>query len=145
MLTVKLSQSDFKDPAKWAEVAKSIELPTGRMEAIVMRIPGLLPVEPGWEVETSIKPPDEWMVGEAIDGRRQWIVHTREPRFIAEIIDDDDELNPPFEYQMSSSQWLCNFLWLDEPPEDLTILCAEAEGVIETYDAILNKGEPEDD
>lgn len=138
MFTVKIKQSDFKDPAQWQAIAQALELPPGRTEAIVTRIPGLLPVEAGWKVESHAKPPEEWMVAEGVDGQRQWIVHTAEPRFIAEIVDDDnDSLNPPFEYQTNSGQWLCNFTWYDPPPEDLTILCREAEEAIEMYDENL--------
>lgn len=138
MLTVKLSRDDFKSSAKWSQIAESLELPEGRDEAIVTRIPGLMPVEPGMKINSQIKQPDEWMVGESIDGKRQWIVHTRGHRFIAEIIDDEEDiLNPPFEYQMRSGQWLCNFVWFDYPPADLTIVCMEAQEAIEMYDSNL--------
>ena len=138
MFIVKISRGDFRDPHKWDDIQKSLELPPGSFEAIVTRIPGLLPVRPIMKVDTEIKLPDEWMIGESIDGERQWVVHTTEPRFFAEIVDDSDDMfNPPFEYQMRSSQWLCNFLWFDYPPEDLTILCREAEEAIEMYDTEL--------
>ncbi len=138
MFCVKISKSDFKSPAKWAEIAKSLELPAGRNEAIVMRIPGLLPVEEGMKIEQSIKQPEEWIIGESIDGHRQWIIHARKPRFIAEIFDDEDTPRlSPFEYQLDSGQWLSNFLWQDQPPEDLTLLCIEAGEAIEKYDEIL--------
>lgn len=137
MFTVQIQADDFKDPVKWAAVAQALELPSGRTEAIVSRIPGLLPVEPGMKIESHGKPPEEWMIGEAVDGKRHWIIHTGESRFIAEVVDDGESLNPPFEYQMRSGQWLCNFTWYDAPPEDLTILCREAEEAIEMYDEIL--------
>jgi len=139
MFTVKLDRSDFKDPSRWTEIANALELPEGRTWAIVARIPGLLPVVTRIKIECHGKEPDEWMLGEAIDGKRQWIIHTRGTQFIAEIVDDeDDALNPPFEYRMSSGQWLCNFTWYDDaPPQDLMILCREAEEAIEIYDEIL--------
>ena len=138
MMTVKLSCKDFKDFDKWHEIVKSLELPEGRDEVIVTRIPGLLPVKPGMKIDTQIKEPDEWMIGESTDGQRQWIVHTKEPRFIAEIVDDDEDMfNPPFEYQMRNNQWLCNFVWYDYPPDDLTIICMEAQESIEIYDSNL--------
>jgi hypothetical protein len=139
MLTVKLSRNDFCDLEKWQQIAEALELPPVNKEVIVMRIPGLLPVELGMKIDIKIKQPDEWMIGESIDGKRQWIVHTQKPRFLAEIIDDDkDVFNPPFEYQMRNGQWLCNFTWYDYPAEDITILCLEAEDAIETYDRILD-------
>ena len=135
MLTVKISQNDFKDPHQWDMIAESLELPPGRREAIVTRIPGLLPVQAAMKIDIQIKESDEWMIGESIDGERQWVIHAQTPKFIAEIVDDsEDEFNPPFEYQTRSGQWLCNFLWLDYPPEDLTVLCREAAEAIEMYD-----------
>jgi hypothetical protein len=34
-----------------------------------------------------------WLFGENIDGKRQFIIHTQEPRFIGEIVDTDDGFN----------------------------------------------------
>jgi len=145
MFCVKIKKSDFKSAARWAEITAALELPEGRDEVIVMRIPGLLPVKEGWKIEQQIKLPEEWMIGESVKGKRQWIVHTFEPRFIAEIFDDDSEDMGigGLQYQMRNCQWLCNFLWLDPPPEDLTSLLQEAEDAIEIYDYYLN-GEQDD-
>jgi len=141
MFTVKISKSDFKNPGRWAELARLLDLPDGRMEAIVMRMPGLLPVEPATKIETHGKEPEEWLIAESLDGEREWVIHNREPRFMAEIVDDEeDTFNPPFEYQLKNGQWLCNFNWLEPPPEDLTILCNEAETAIEIYDENLGVG-----
>ena len=138
MLTVKLNQSDFADPARWQQVARDLELPEGRNHVIVTRIPGLVPVEPGWKIEQEIPQPEEWLWGDSCrkeDGTvRSYIVHTHEPRFIAALKDDSDSLDPPFEYILSDGSKLCNFVWLDPPPEDLTALLNEAEQFINDYD-----------
>jgi len=135
MFTVKLTKSDFADPVKWEEIAEALQLPDGRDEVIVMRIPGLLPVEPGWEIKQKVKQPSEWLWADDVEGKHSYIIHTRRPRFIAEIVDDNKTFNPPFEYETQSGETLCNFIWLDPPPEDLTLLLNEAENFLAEYDA----------
>ena len=53
----------------------------------------------------------EWLIAESVDGRRQFIVRTVPPRFVAEIIDNEfggnDILDPG---------------WLDESPFDAACL-----------------------
>ncbi|HIJ66819.1 MAG TPA: hypothetical protein HPP51_00850 [Planctomycetes bacterium] len=133
MLTVKIEKTDFKDPNKWQEIAKSLELPDDRVAAIVMRIPGLLPVKPGLKVPTEVPQPSKWLWADDADGAHSYIIHTRSPRFIAEIA-SDDELHPPFEYVLEGGEMLCNFNWIDQPPEDLTALLNEAVNFIHEYD-----------
>ena len=133
MFTVKLQKTDFKNSAKWQQIAKDLDLPESRNHVIVTRIPGLLPVEAGWETETNIVQPSEWLWADDAGGVHSYIVHTHSPRFIAEIV-EDDELHPPFEYQLITGETLCNFTWLDPPPEDLTALLNEAENFLAEYD-----------
>ena len=133
MFTVKLSKSDFVSSEKWDEITESLELPEGREHVIVTRIPGLLPVEEGWKVDTSVPQPVEWLWADDAGGKRSFLVHTYHPRFIAEIIDNDEELHPPFEYITSCGEMLCNFNWIDAPPEDLTQLLNEAEIFLDEY------------
>jgi hypothetical protein len=33
---------------------------------------------------------DEWFIGTNLSGSRRYLVHTQEPRFLAEVIDDTD-------------------------------------------------------
>ena len=33
---------------------------------------------------------DEWLVAENVNGKRQYLIHARSPRFIAEILEEDD-------------------------------------------------------
>ena len=137
MFVVMLKKSEFK-PKRWREISAALELPEDRKEVAVTRIPGLLPVEEGWKVSFNTCPPDEWMAGENIDGSRQYLIHSKSPRFIAEILDDVDDLRiGGFQYQMNTGQWLSDFFWLDPPPEDLTALLNEAESFIIEYDQEL--------
>ena len=133
MFTVKIQKSDFKNPAKWQEVVESLELPPERSEAIVMRIPGLLPVGEGAEITTNIPQPSEWLWADDVGAKHSYIIHTHQPRFIAEM-SDEDELHPPFEFCLKTGEMLCNFTWLDPPPEDLTQVLNEAETFILEYD-----------
>lgn len=79
---------------------------------------------------------DEWLIGENLDGDRQYIVHTQYPRFVGEIIDNDAGGND-----------VTSFDWLDEPPLDATImarLMREAGEAIAEYDRRLAEDvEPE--
>lgn len=85
---------------------------------------------------------DEWIVGEGVIGR-DYLIHTLEPRFIAEIFDE-----PPldkFEFSLSNGQTLANFVWSDDPPtsKELIRLLARADEALADYDlqlkADLNK------
>jgi len=134
MFTVKIQKSDFKQQTKWQAIAEALELPAGRSETIVMRIPGLIPVQEGFKIESEIPQPSEWLWADDVGGEHSYVIHTHTPRFIAEIVEDEEALNPPFEYQTKRGEMLCNFIWLDPPPEDLTILLNEAEIFIEEYD-----------
>jgi hypothetical protein len=59
----------------------------------------------------------EWLFGTALGtGEREWVIHARPPRFIAEIADADD-LVGGFSYEIAQGDQFCRFLWLDpEPP-----------------------------
>jgi hypothetical protein len=133
MLACKISKTDFKDPRKWQQLGKDLELPAGQDYAIITRIPGLLPVKEGAAVLQNIPPASEWLWADDLDGKHSYIIHTRSPRFWAELA-DDDELRPPFEYQLKNGEWLCNFFWIDSPPEDLTLLLQDAEEFLTDYD-----------
>ena len=79
-------------------------------------------------------PRDEWICGEGApnegDFRREYIVHTKPPRFIARAVavDEDDGL-PTLDEQPADSlrglvfvaspdTHLCEIVWLDLPPSD---------------------------
>jgi len=133
-----LKKTDFKDIARWQQVTEYLKLPKRRDEIAIVRVPGLLPVAEGSEIKQSYNIADDWLVGENINGSRQYIIHIALPRFIAEILDDSDRMRlAPLQWQMQNGQWLSDFLWIDKPPEDLTILINEAEEFIEEYDANL--------
>jgi hypothetical protein len=143
MFSIKLVKDDFADYKKWEEFAASLELPPGRDYAYVMRIPGLQNLEPAeipekMEIEkTPIPRPPKWLWGDGIiDDDRGFIIHTQNPRFICEIGEagERDKIHLPFQYDMSNGEALYHFLWIDQPPEDLTALLNEAEDFINAYD-----------
>jgi len=93
-------------------------------------------------------PRDEWVLGDGIETqsntRREYITHTRTPRFIARIVDIDELTNLPqpdedpvdtttgIVYRIRPSQIMCEFLWIDRPPisvELTNILEAAADAV----------------
>ena len=60
----------------------------------------------------------EWLIGEPPDkGPRTFLIHTCEPRFIAEVFngDDADGLLDSFSYALSNGQSLARFVWMDKP------------------------------
>ena len=135
MLTVKLTAKDFKSPAKWAEIKVSLELPPGGDEAIITRIPGLLPVEPGAKIDQNIERPPVWLLADDVFGDKWYLIHTIEPRFICRVADEEEEhCLSPFDYETSDGQDLCHFIWFDNPPEDLTAILNEAEQFMADYD-----------
>jgi len=54
---------------------------------------------------------DEWIVGESVDGQRQYIIHCLPPRFVAEIFDNDEGGNDIGEFE-----------FIDEPPKNAAAL-----------------------
>lgn len=48
----------------------------------------------------------EWLIGESVDGMRQFVIHCWPPRFMAEILDNDEGGND-----------ITDFDFIDEPPK----------------------------
>lgn len=80
-------------------------------------------------------PRDRWIVGEGPPpNRREYIVHTASPRFIARVVAIDeytDEAEPDEEpadlasgsvYQANPEARLCEIQWIDPAPTDPTVL-----------------------
>lgn len=84
---------------------------------------------------------EDWLIAEGVDGTRQYIVHTCEPAFIAEIFDSDEApMLGEIEYAMTTGQVLSHFYWYDEPvtsERDFMALCEAAEWAVGEYDRIL--------
>lgn len=61
------------------------------------------------------EPRDEWLVAESLDGRRTYLIHARPPRFLAEILDEDDYAGilDGLSYSLRNGQSLARFAWLD--------------------------------
>ncbi|MFC5385212.1 hypothetical protein ACFPLB_04430 [Aquamicrobium segne] len=101
--------------------------------------------------ERSPFPRDEWLIGDALgaDGKvREYIMHMQPPRFIARVVECDDDGNPLPEhepadilsgtvYAANETTVLCEMLWLDEPRagEIVQLLEAAADALEEMADA----------
>lgn len=105
---------------------------------------------PGWAVEKLAEmmgardlspwPRDEWILGDALGGdgkRREYIVHTAAPRFVARVVAADDDSEPePGEHPAdtlsgtvysSDGYLICEIEWIDDPrPGEITQLMEAA-------------------
>lgn len=119
---------------------------------------------PSWAVERLMEwtalsdrlpwPRDEWIIGDGVglDGvPRQYIVHTVPPRFIARIVETDDDFGDgepdPAEsavdlasgvtFHAGFGAVLCEIAWIDEPrPGEVAQLLEAAADAIERMDEI---------
>jgi len=97
---------------------------TETIAADIRRVLGVAEIgDPDW-------PRDEWIVGDApveagTGARREYIVHTRRPRFVARVVAvDNDGLAEPQEdpadiltcAYSSSDYVVCEIVWIDPPP-----------------------------
>jgi len=87
------------------------------------------------------EPREEWLIAEGVDGTREYVVHTCEPDFIAEIFDSDKApVVGEIEYGMTTSQVLSRFYSYGEPvtsEREFMALCEAAERALSEYDRIL--------
>lgn len=60
---------------------------------------------------------DKWLLGISTSGR-QYLIHTRTPRFTCELFGEDDTAGilAPFSYGLEDGRTLANFVFNDEPP-----------------------------
>ena len=79
---------------------------------------------------------DEWIVGEGLESPGRWyVIHTFEPRFVAEICDDMD-LESGITWSLANGQSACNVEFYDAPPggEDLHRLILSLGEIVDDYD-----------
>jgi len=89
---------------------------------------------------------DEWIVGAGHRGAREYLVHTRAPRFIARLVALDGAAPQAVDAGADidsgvvrrckgGAEMLCEFGWLDPPPRDreLRALLDRAEGALDDY------------
>lgn len=100
--------------------------------------------------ERSPFPRDEWMIGDGItsDGRRrEYIVHLQEPRFVARVVEIDDEGHPLPEhepadvhsgitYQANEATVFCEIEWWDQPQAGQITMLMEA--ATDALDALVD-------
>lgn len=110
---------------------------TAGIEADIRKMLGGTDIpDPDW-------PRDKWIIGDAppeedTQARREYIMHTKHPRFIARIVQVDDEGRPEKSEEptdilaghryASEDYVLCEIVWIDPPPspEKLLALMEEA-------------------
>jgi len=86
-------------------------------------------------------PTDEWIVGTDAEGLREYIIHTRAPRFVARVAIDGDgsvDLISGVTYACRAGELICEVAWMDTPPTsepEVLDLFQRAEAVIDTYTA----------
>lgn len=70
------------------------------------------------------KPHDEWIFGSCSKGIRKYLVHTVEPRFIAEIFAEDDPAGilDPLSYVLPDGRSLACIEFCGVPPTENTML-----------------------
>lgn len=61
-------------------------------------------------------PVPKWLIGET-EEEREYIIHLESPRFIAEIL-EDEELVSGVAYITLGGDQLCHLTWLDLPPKE---------------------------
>lgn len=86
----------------------------------------------------------EWLLGEDVDGGRQFVIHTATPAFIAEIFEDDDPAGilDQISFHCPSGQSLARFYWYDDAVTDekeFIALCSRAAEFIAEYDRIVDE------
>lgn len=82
-------------------------------------------VQPDW-------PRDEWIVGDGAGGKREYIIHTVRPRFVARVVNVDEE-GLPVAGEMpadtltgvcysAADSLICEIVWIDPPPTERALL-----------------------
>lgn len=84
-------------------------------------------------------PRDRWLIATDPESQRDYLIHTREPRFIARVSLEDPEADEVtgITYSCRSGEVLCEIVWFDPPPLDepsLLRLLQEGESALEVHD-----------
>lgn len=92
------------------------------------------------ETERRSWPRDEWLIAGDAEGLREYIVHTRAPRFIARLATDEEDADRITDntYACRGGEVLCEIVWLDPMPmsePELLDLFQRAETAIDIYTA----------
>jgi hypothetical protein len=99
------------------------------------------------ETEKRGWPRDEWIIGTDAEGSREYIIHTRAPRFVARLAQEDGhaDLLTGITYACGSGETLCEVAWIDAAPMDepsLLDLFQRAETAIDIYTADSAEASP---
>lgn len=80
--------------------------------------------------------PPNWIIGDSIDGTRQYLLRAVKPCFLAQICDDDQARLAPLSFALADGRQLAHFQWFDPQPQGaaLTELLRQAAQAIHDYD-----------
>lgn len=85
------------------------------------------------QIRTLLAGGDRWVLGDGDTTGGAWLIHLREPRFAARLVDEDDgatlrgaDTLSGLTLSLGGSLLLCQIVWTDPPPADLQPLIAEA-------------------
>lgn len=87
---------------------------------------------------------DEWIIGEGLESPGRWyVIHTQEPRFLVEIIDEDDPrfLDFGWTWALSNGQIAANPQFWDTPPQGKALdkLILSLGEILDDYDERLDR------
>ncbi len=84
-------------------------------------------------------PRDEWIIGTDAEGERDYIIHTRAPRFMARFVSEDAAYDiEGLTYETAGGEVICEIAWIDPAPLDdpsRLDLMQRAETAIDIYTA----------
>lgn len=66
---------------------------------------------------------DSWIVGQGIATERPYVIHTENPRFIAQVFEegDPDGILAPLRYSLRDGRSLARFAFYDDLPDERTL------------------------
>lgn len=67
---------------------------------------------------------DPWIIGQGSSTERPYVIHTEQPRFIAQIFDEGDPngILVPLSYSLRDGRSLASFAFYDDLPDEKTLL-----------------------
>jgi len=92
---------------------------------------------------------ERWIIGDSVDGEREFLVHLEQPRFVGRLVETDEEGFPTEEadtltgitLSIRENLVLCEIRWFDAPPAEggdaLVDLLQSASEAISEHEIIL--------
>lgn len=79
-----------------------------------------------------------WLIDDTsgIGDARVFVTHLREPRFVGELLPDDEADPHGITLAAPLGQTLCHIIWFDEPRFDVNELCESLAAALRHHDAV---------